>query len=658
MNYRFKLMTGIFLLFVIQLSISQHVPEYESYDWDPNPKYSVEDTSQPIVAVMHSVIDEFYFKERTDLVEYYLEHKVLWLNSDDKIEEYNKIYLPFSGASQLKVSKARVINANGDIIELDESKILSARDEETGRQYRYFALEGIDKGSFIEYFYVIEQFPEYRGKRITFQSDYPKENVSFQLYAPSNLEFKFKSYNGLPEVTENTTNEDKFHWQLQMDKLAALEDENLAAYHASKAFLIFKLDKNLYNNTSNISSYGNVAQNIYGFYHQELPKKTIASLKEFISEATKGAKKDEASKTRQLEYFIKTNFYISEANDEALKDLDKILSEKVANDSGIMKLYVAALDLMEIPYEIVFTSDRQSIRMDPEFEAENFLTDILLYFPNTEAYMDPMTIESRYGYPSGYFTDNYGLFIKEVKLGENKSGVGKIKYIEPVGADKTFDRMVVDVSFDPEDPSISTIKLDRAMHGYYAMFIQPFIHLAKPEDKDELIESFAKNIVEEIEVKEKSILNDDPQLFGIEPLQIKVDFTTEALTEKAGKKYLFKLGDVIGPQIQLYQDKQRVLPVEEQFERSYFRTINVTIPKGYRIANPDDINIKNSYGEDGMEYFSFHSYYELKGDRLTVTADEHYRKNVVSTALYEEYRTVINSAADFNKITLVLEPIE
>jgi len=296
--------------------------------------------------------------------------------------------------------------------------------------------------------------------------------------------------------------------------------------------------------------------------------------------------------------------------------------------------------------------------MDPEFEAESFLTDILLYFPKTDAYIDPMTVESRYGFPSGYLTDNYGLFIKEVKLGNNKSGVGKIKYIEPVGEDKTYDRMVVDVSFDPEDPSISNIKLDREMHGYYAMFVQPFIHLAKTEDKDELVESFAKNIVEEIEVNDKKMMNDDPQLFGIKPFHIVVDFTTEALTEKAGKKYLFKMGDVIGEQIQMYQEKERVLPVEEQFKRSYFRTINVTIPQGYRIANLEDINIKNLYEKDGKELFSFHSYYTLKGNKLKVTADEHYRQNLVTTDIYEKYRTVINSAADFNKITLVFEPIE
>ena len=57
-----------------------------------------------------------------------------------------------------------------------------------------------------------------------------------------------------------------------------------------------------------------------------------------------------------------------------------------------------------------------------------------------------------------------------------------------------------------------------------------------------------------------------------------------------------------------------------------------------------------------LELFIFDSYYTLEGNVLTVTADEHYRESIVAPEIFEAYRTVINSAADFNKVTLVLEP--
>ena len=92
--------------------------------------------------------------------------------------------------------------------------------------------------------------------------------------------------------------------------------------------------------------------------------------------------------------------------------------------------------------------------------------------------------------------------------------------------------------------------------------------------------------------------------------------------------------------------------------RSYYRTIKVELPEGYQVSNLDELSIDNNFVENGKDLFSFKSSYELKGQTLKVKADEHYNVNIVSPTLYEEYRKVINSAADFNKITLVLEPLD
>jgi hypothetical protein len=296
------------------------------------------------------------------------------------------------------------------------------------------------------------------------------------------------------------------------------------------------------------------------------------------------------------------------------------------------------------------------MKFDTEFEATNFLTDFLLYFPKSKKYLSPNASGTRFGFPMPYMMDNYGLFIKEVVIGDFKSAVGKIKYIEPVKADEIVDVMKVTIDFNKENLTENSINFDRAFSGYYAMNIQPFMHLIQGDDREELVDSFIEGITKEFEITDRKLINDDSELFGVKPLQFIVDFTTEAFVEKAGRKYLFKLGDLIGQQVQLYQEKERVLPLEEQFHRSYYRTLTINIPEGYKITNLDDINIDNSYSKNGKELFSFKSYYKLDGNTLTVTADEHYKENIVKVAMYEPYRTVINSAADFNKIVLLLEP--
>ena len=653
---KIKISLLVLVLCAIQMVFSQDAPYFESYDWEENPSYAVEEAStEDMIAIKEKTVTEFYFQKK-DLIEYFLEHKVLWLNSDDMIEEYNKIYLPFSSRAELQVNKARVITPEGKLINLDKSKILTSEDEETGRTYKYYALEGITKGSFIEYMYVVKRPPSYTGDKVYIQDSYKKDKVEFDLFSPSNLLFKFKSFNDLPEVERDTLTTEKLHYKLHVAKIEKLENEYQAPYNASRAFLVYKMDKNIAGKGTDMVSYSNVSQNLYNTYYPDYSKKTKGLLSGFIKELELSENADEETIARKLDFFIKVNVYSQDIYSDDLKDLDQILTKKVANENGVVKLYIAVLRSLNVKHELVLTTDRKQMKFDTEFESTNFLTDFLLYFPKSKKYLSPNAPGTRFGFPMPYMMDNYGLFMKEVVIGDFKSAVGKIKYIEPVKAEEIIDVMKVTIDFNTENLTENIVNFDRAFSGYYAMNIQPFMHLIQGEKRDELIDNFIENITKELEIQTRKIVNDDSELFGVKPLQFIVDFTTEAFVEKAGRKYLFKLGDLIGSQVQLYQEKERVLPLEEQFHRSYFRTLTINIPEGYKITNLEDINIDNSYAKNDKELFSFKSSYQLKGNTLTVTADEHYRENIITVPMYEEYRTVINSAADFNKIVLLLEP--
>ena len=653
-----KIITSIIILLITSPILAQGDLFHTNYNWDERPDYEITiDSNKPMAALKDKYVVEFAYSNENDLVEYYLEHQVLWLNSDDKIEAFNKIYLPYSSSSELLKSKARVITKQGKIIVLDDSKILTAQDEETGKQYKYFAFEGIEKGSLIEYYYVEKKVPSFKGTALRLQASFDKKNVEFDLFSPKNLVFDFKSYNNIPTISRDTLSKDKLHWKLSLNNLEGLEEEAQAPYQASRGTIVYKLDKNLSKNLSDISSYGTVAQNIYAFYYAEHSKKTLNALNKFISDAFSKNDMDEDSKLRILDRYIKTNIFLTEGGGEELKDLNEVLNKKVANSTGIIKLYVALLNELDINHELVLTSNREQLKFDKEFEANNFLTDFLFYFPESNSYLSPTKTATRYGYPPSNLTDNYGLFIKEVKVGTFKSGIGEVKYIESLKADKTTDRMIIDVRFDDNNIFKNLIDLERSFTGYYAMAIQPYMNLIKDKDRENLIEGLAKSMNENVHVTKKQVINESPESFGIEPLKFELDLESEAFTEKAGNKYLFKVGELIGRQIQMYQEKERKLPLVDDYKRSYFRTINIKLPKGYKIANLDDLNIDNSYEKDGKELLSFKSYYKITDDVLNITADEHYRINIIDKSIFEDYRKVINSAADFNKITLVLEPM-
>ena len=646
----------ILILFITSNSLAQTAPFYEGYNWETNPNYNIEESDKDMVAIKDKIVTEFYFEDQ-NLTEYYLEHKILWLNSDDRIEEYNKIYLAFSNKTSLKVSKARVIKKTGEIIELDESKILSAENEETGRKYNYFALEGLQKGSIVEYYYVIKRRPTYQGARVDIQNDYNKKAVEFDLYSPSNLLFTFKSFNLNSTVTKDETSTEKMHWQLAIKDVVGIDKEEQSPYRAALGYVMYKLHQNTANNII-ITSYNEVAQNLFAFYYPEYNEEETKLINKFAKNIKlNNDDENEEKKARIIDLYIKENIYISDNDSENLKNLSNVINTKTANETGIVKLYVALFKKFNITHEMVLTSNRTKLKFDREFEATNFLQEFLFYFPASKKYLSPSKFGTRFGFPPPYYMDNYGLFVTGYNITGKRKAFSEVKYIEGIPASSSTDEMVINVYFNKEDFSQNTITLERKLNGYYAMNIQPFMNLIPANRKNEVIdEAFAQNTDKNAKVLKRVLINEDPSLFGVKPFVVKFDISSEYFVEKAGNKYLFKLGDLIGPQMEMYQEKKRILPLEAEFNRSYYRTIKIHIPEGYKISNLDDITIKNSYTAKGKELFIFDSYYTLDGNILTVTADEHYRESIVAPEIFEAYRTVINSAADFNKVTLILEP--
>ena len=646
----------ILILFITSNSLAQTAPFYEGYNWETNPNYNIEESDKDMVAIKDKIVTEFYFEDQ-NLTEYYLEHKILWLNSDDRIEEYNKIYLAFSNKTSLKVSKARVIKKTGEIIELDESKILSAENEETGRKYNYFALEGLQKGSIVEYYYVIKRRPTYQGARVDIQNDYNKKAVEFDLYSPSNLLFTFKSFNLNSTVTKDETSTEKMHWQLAIKDVVGIDKEEQSPYRAALGYMMYKLHQNTANNII-ITSYNEVAQNLFAFYYPEYNEEETKLINKFAKNIKlNNDDENEEKKARIIDLYIKENIYISDNDSENLKNLSNVINTKTANETGIVKLYVALFKKFNITHEMVLTSNRTKLKFDREFEATNFLQEFLFYFPASKKYLSPSKFGTRFGFPPPYYMDNYGLFVTGYNINGKRKAFSEVKYIEGIPASSSTDEMVINVYFNKEDFSQNTITLERKLNGYYAMNIQPFMNLIPANRKNEVIdEAFAQNTDKNAKVLKRVLINEDPSLFGVKPFVVKFDISSEYFVEKAGNKYLFKLGDLIGPQMEMYQEKKRILPLEAEFNRSYYRTIKIHIPEGYKISNLDDITIKNSYTAKGKELFIFDSYYTLDGNILTVTADEHYRESIVAPEIFEAYRTVINSAADFNKVTLILEP--
>ena len=642
----------ILFLFITSTSFAQTVPFFKSYNWELNPKYTIESSDKDMIAIKDKVVTEFIF-ENQNLIEYYLEHKILWLNSDDRIEEYTKVYIPSANDASQVVINVRIIKKTGEIIVLDKSRILGSENEKTGIKFNYFSIDAIEKGSIIEYYYVAKRRPKLQGAMVDIESDYDKQTLEFDLYAPSNLSFSFKSFNLETTVKKIENITEKTHWKFSAKDVKAVNNEDKAPYNASIGFIMYKLHENTANNAI-ITSYYNVAQNLFDFYYS-----TYSELeKKLIHKFAKNFKFDEdlkdENKARIIDLFIKENIYISENDSE---NLTNVLKTKTANETGVIKLYIALFEKFNVTHEMVLTSNRLLLKFDKDFEATNFLQEFLFYFPASKKYLSPSKFGTRFGFPPPYFMNNFGLFITGYDINGKRKAFSEVKFIEGIPASLSSDEMLIEVNFNTKDLTKNTIALERKLNGYYAMNLHPFMNLIQPNRINEVIDQyFVQNSDKNAKVLKREFINEDPSLFGVKPFVVKFNISSEYFVEKTGDKYLFKLGDLIGPQMEMQQEKKRILPLEAEFNRSYYRTIKIHIPEGYQISNLEDIIIKNSYATKDKELFIFDSYYTLEGDVLTVTADEHYRETFVAPEIFEAYRTVINSAADFNKVTLILEP--
>lgn len=641
-----------FILFLISSTLFSQDFEYEKYDWKSQPKFTkIEtDSSENAVIIDQKFIQEFY-NDGDNFTEIRLFHKRAQVLSDKGIEDMNKVYFSVPGSGKVLIEKARVIKPDGTVVNLEKDQIKEAEDEDSHRKYHYFAFEGLEKGSEIEYLYVLKKEPSYSGYFFNVQTKYPKLHYSFDIFCPSHLGYKFKSYNGLSEFQEDTSFEKKHHWFLEMDSVPKFKSERFIKGDPDKMSFIYKLDKNYYTGKKDLYSYGKYASTFYDVVYDN-DKKTGSVYKKLLKKIPVD-KSSEENLIRSVDNYFKENFIYFNASIPSLKDPKFIVANKAFNDIGALKMYVHILKLLNVTFECVATSDRFDMLFDKDFESYLYLSDYLLYFPKSKKYLSATNRYSRLGFPPEELVNTYGLFIKEVSVGDFSSGIGKVKFIQAVTCDKSEEKMELNVAID-EDFSETTIKMKNMLYGYNAGYIQPAFDLIKDEEK---MDEISRNILldrigSEETIDNFKIENTGGKYFGVKPLIVSGTIITDKFIENAGKKRLFNVGKLIGEQMELYKEKERNYDLEFQYAHGYLRTIIISYPEGYIPSNLDQLNYKEIYSEKSDTLFAFISTYKTEGNTITITIKEWYKGVSYPKSTYEDYRRVVNAAANFNKFNI------
>jgi hypothetical protein len=594
-----------------------------------------------------------YRVEGKEITLYTTYHRIVRINEDKGIEMFNKIYVPLAPNSIISELKARTILSNGQVHDLPESKIKEI--EEDGRKYKLFAMEGLEKGAEVEYTYTIKKGTTFFGMEVFQTSSIPYQEILFSLAVPKHLKFDAKGFNGFKVTPDSLIGEKRIIIGAG-ENVRELDEEKYAEKQSHLKRVEYKLSYNLSSSPDvRLYTWKEFAKRAYANYTTISPKdeKPLAS---FIAKMKVPDNASDEAKVIAIENYIKTNISVDkELIGEDVASVERIAKNKSTDVNGILRLFTAIFEKTGINYQIVFTGRRDEFPLDEELENWNRIDETVFFFPETGKYLSPSSVDLRYPYIPAYWTGTQGLFLKGMVIGSFKTAVGAFKEVAMEPYEKHSHNMEVTVKFNEELDTL-LINSKQILTGYGATQFRP-IYAFLPKDKQEaanleIIKSVAQsNDIKNIKV-ENELLSD---FVDNKPYSISADIKSTELLEAAGNKILLKIGEIIGPQVEMYQEKPRRLPVELPYPHVLDRKITLQIPEGYQVKNLNDLNFTIEHKDGNESTMGFVSKYVQSGNIVTIDINESYKKIHYPLSQFEDFKKVINASADFNKVVLVLE---
>lgn len=630
--------------------------QYADYHWDEKRRQrlpiSAEEATQPSIVLKDFTATEYYFDAaRKDLREFTTEHRIVRVNTADGIEQYNKLAVPVLPGGATVAVRARTISPRGEVVEVQPESMKELKNEEGAGGYRIFALDGVENGSEIEYYYTRERRMNHFGREIM-QGGTPEHDVTVELISPTQLTFEAKVYNSEAKVQRDTLTEGKRILRVQVPKLDALHNEAFAEPKAHRARVEYKLAYVANKGAARQFTWSDASQTMHKVVYT-LGKDEAKAVASVLKAAKIPTSDGLPERVAALENYVKLNFNL---DPNAEGNLTRMVATHNASELDFVRLMAAAFSALSIDHELVINSDRSDVPFDKDFDTWGYLDNFFFYFPATKQYLAPSRPDFRLGMVPAEWTGTPALFIKTVKLGAIESAVGTVHEVAALPATASPHNMAVQVKFAP-DLDKATVHLRQEFGGYHGATIQTVYPLVPVEKQQELLLELQKPTVPDGNFLKTTVQNGERGLNVLaKPFIVESDVESVGLLDKAGPRYLFKVGTLIGPQTELYQQDARQFDVENDFNRQYSRQLVVDLPAGYSVRNLQDLNMDVKAGSDSAApVYYFRSSYKQEGQKLTINSTEAYQQIYWPKKDFEAYRAVVNAAANFNKVVLVLE---
>ena len=638
------LLTKIILIVFVGSLFSQ---SYSSIEWDREKSISYPSDNNLYGIFNNHYVEYVKSKFSEEVSVYDTRHFKTKINKINNLSE-NEIIISKINNSEIVDIRSKIISQD-TIVSYGFSEMKKMiNDSESNENYDFYRIPSIKDGDIVEVMYTVKKEFNFNGNKIIEES-YPILSSKFILIE-NDFKSNIKIYNSNISSVKDTVFDGKKSKLVSFKNLNSTANEQYATPIANKIKISYQCYENK-DDVSQIEYWENLVQNVSELF---FPKTINQKAKEILNEIKYGYVKipwNETKIANAIDEYIKINFTISDEDDPKLNDIEFILNNKISNDFSIIQVYTSLFKEANIEYEVAITCNRYFLKFDPELFDPNQLREFLIYLPNQEKYITPNRIEYRVSEAPEDLLGNYGIFIDK-----------NLDYYfsEVTQFDKDFSQIKKNIKVNISK-NLKKIKINesRSFSGYWAITNRNYIYLSENEKTDFLIDFFTINGLNNKKVNKYEIRNFDISNNSFNnPLLINSTLTTSDLVEKKEGLIYLKIGKVIGQQSNLFEEKERINPIEINFPNSYDYNINVNIPRGYRIVDFSELNKSKEYiSVDGNSTAKFQSKVTVNGDKLSINIKEYYKELRYNKKRYQEFREIINAAAKFYDSTILLEKI-
>ncbi len=502
-------------------------------------------------------------------------------------ERFSKLDIPFMKGKKIEDVAARVIKADGSIVELQPSDIFEREIAKQGKARvlaKSFAVPGIEPGAIVEYQYVETiKDDSVGGERLYFQRDIPMQQVTYYIRPFGKQSLRFNWYN-LPETRFRDDPRQKGYQVSTMYDVPAYKEEPYMPPDDE----VRKWAYVSYNTLGGLLVWNNLSIG-YDAVMKRMAKPN-KDIKQLATELTSGVASEDEKLRRIYEFTqrqIRNISYDRSLTEEQrekikIKDADDVLRQKAGSTMFIDLLFASIAKAAGFEVTIALTSDR----------SENFFNPDKYPFRN---FIEPSGIAVKVDREWKFFSPGVPFlpYAQTLWFRENANsmlvGDGGYLWTRPRMLDHTESPAKRTGRFTLSDDGTleGTVKIE--YDGHQAISRRRDEYRDSDSKREENLRDEIKARISTAEVTAISIQNFDD---NSKPLVYQYKIKVPNYAQKAGRRLLFQPGFFESGSSPVFSTDTRTYDVYIPYPWSEKDDIRIELPKGFELdagERPSDL---------------------------------------------------------------------